>query len=258
MHAILRHRVVIHVHSVNTIAWAIRLDGEAKIEERLAGLKWCWIPYVKSGVPLARQIEKRLAKSPGTDVLVLGNHGLVICGDDCDAAEALLSEVERRLAIIPRQPPGPARSISDMVARSAKWRFPDLHFLHALGTDEASRRIFGSGVLYPCQAIFLGSRIPVLSQDVLFSNSTGHLNAGRKTRPFLVVEGCGVQVNENISYTELANLIALTQVLQRTSDSTPIRYLTAAEVKSVLSQCARTYRAAAMRSEPSYDPLQMY
>ena len=27
MHAILRHRVVIHVHSINAIAWAIRLDG---------------------------------------------------------------------------------------------------------------------------------------------------------------------------------------------------------------------------------------
>ena len=27
MHAVMPHRVVIHVHSVNAIAWAVRRDG---------------------------------------------------------------------------------------------------------------------------------------------------------------------------------------------------------------------------------------
>ena len=38
MHSVLRHRVVIHVHSANTIAWAVRLDGTIRLSERLAGL----------------------------------------------------------------------------------------------------------------------------------------------------------------------------------------------------------------------------
>src|SRR5256885_4911447 len=58
MHAVLRHRVVIHVHSINAIAWAIRVDGPGQLRERLAGLHWQWIPYTASGIPLARQIEK--------------------------------------------------------------------------------------------------------------------------------------------------------------------------------------------------------
>jgi len=49
MHAVLRHRVVLHVHSVNAIAWAIRLDGPDRLTERLAGLHWQWIPYAASG-----------------------------------------------------------------------------------------------------------------------------------------------------------------------------------------------------------------
>ena len=53
MHASLRHRVVIHVHSINTIAWAVRLDGAEQLRERLAGLHWQWIPYTASGIPLA-------------------------------------------------------------------------------------------------------------------------------------------------------------------------------------------------------------
>jgi rhamnose utilization protein RhaD (predicted bifunctional aldolase and dehydrogenase) len=53
MHAMLRHRVVIHVHSINAIAWAIRVDGPDQLKERLAGLHRQWIPYAASGIPLA-------------------------------------------------------------------------------------------------------------------------------------------------------------------------------------------------------------
>jgi len=56
MHDVLRHRVVIHVHSINAIAWAIRVDGPDQLRERLAGLHWQWIPYAASGIPLAQQI----------------------------------------------------------------------------------------------------------------------------------------------------------------------------------------------------------
>ena len=31
MHAVLPHRVVVHVHSVNTIAWAVRQDGPSQL-----------------------------------------------------------------------------------------------------------------------------------------------------------------------------------------------------------------------------------
>src|SRR5882724_2097329 len=100
MHAVLPHRVVVHVHSVNTIAWAVRLDAPQCLETRLAGLRWAWIPYVHPGLILAQRIRDVLDSRP--DVLILGNHGLVVASDDCDSAEALLHDVERRLALPPR------------------------------------------------------------------------------------------------------------------------------------------------------------
>ena len=258
MHAILRHRVVIHVHSINTIAWAIRLDGHEQLKERLVGLNWRWIPYVGSGIPLAREIEKRVADAPETDVLVLGNHGLVICGNDCDGAEALLSEVERRLTISPRQSPGPEGATLATISRFSQWRVPDLDSLHALGIDAVSRRILKGGILYPCQAIFLGETIPLLSPAVLFSNLPRCLNGGGKSPPFVVVEGRGVMINENMTNTELVSLIGLMQVIQRTEKSTPIRYLTAAEVRRLLSDRAHSYKAVAMRSEKISNPLRSF
>jgi ribulose-5-phosphate 4-epimerase/fuculose-1-phosphate aldolase len=258
MHAVLRHRVVIHVHSVNTLAWAIRLDGAVQLEERLAGLNWRWIPYVSSGIPLAREIAKQVADTPETDVLVLGNHGLVVCGDDCDATEALLYEVERRLAISPRQSPGPDGAILKKIACHSRWRFPDLNSLHSLGTDRVSRRILKGGILYPCQAIFLGSAMPFLSKGVPLPNSRGSLNAGDSAQPFVVVEEGGVMVDENITNAEIANLMGLMQVIRRIEEFAPIRYLKAAEVRSVLSNRAHGYKAVAIRSEMVSNSLQRF
>ena len=131
MHAVLPQRVVIHVHSVNTIAWAVRRDGPECLAGRLTGLPWAWIPYVASGVPLARAIERELALDCSISVFVLANHGLVVCGETCAEAEQLLRLVEQLLA-------GTLRSC-----------FSE--------GDPVTRRILGGGILFPCQVIFLGS-----------------------------------------------------------------------------------------------------
>lgn len=238
MHALLRHRVVIHVHSINAIAWAIRLDGPDQLKERLAGLHWRWIPYAASGIPLAREIEKAVADAPETDVLMLGNHGLVVCGKDCCAAEKLLSEVERRLAITPRRCPKPDATVLAMIARFSKWQYPDDDSLHALGTDAVSRKILRSGILYPCQAIFLGQTMPLLPPAVVLSKFTERLNGEGRTPPFVAVERSGVMVNEKMTGEERATLLGLVQVMQRTEESAQLRYLKAPEVADVLSKGA--------------------
>ncbi len=238
MHAVLRHRVVIHVHSINAIAWAIRLDGPDQLKERLAGLHWQWIPYTASGIPLARQIEKAVAGAPETDVLILGNHGLVVCGRDSDTAEKLLCEVERRLAITPRRFPEPNATVLGMIARFSRWQLPDVDSLHALGTDAVSRKILKGGVLYPCQAIFLGQTVPLFPPAVVVSRFTQRLNGEDRTPPFVAVERSGVMLNEKMSSAEHATLIGLAQVTLRTDESARLRYLKGTEVTDALSKGA--------------------
>ena len=40
LHALMPHRIVLHVHSVNTIAWAVRSDAREELASRLEGLAW--------------------------------------------------------------------------------------------------------------------------------------------------------------------------------------------------------------------------
>jgi rhamnose utilization protein RhaD (predicted bifunctional aldolase and dehydrogenase) len=236
MHSVLPHRVVLHVHSVNTIAFAVRCDAAALLAERFAGLRWKWIPYAASGLPLAREVERAIACSPETDVLVLANHGLVVCGDSCEAAERLLHEVEARIAIAPRPAPEPDCNLLTQFAGTSGWRLPDDPSVHALGTDAWSGTVLSGGVLYPCQAIFLSPRMRVMPRSVLSDSCTEMAN------PFLIVEGAGVVVNEQMTGPAFATLTGLAQVLQRIDGSATIRYLDEPEVESVMSVDTYRYR----------------
>ena len=78
MHAVLSDPVVVHVHCVDTIAWAVRSDAAAHLAPLLAGLPWAFVPYRRPGLPLTREILN--VTTPETKVFVLGKHGLVVSG----------------------------------------------------------------------------------------------------------------------------------------------------------------------------------
>ena len=230
MHGVMPHRVVIHVHSVNTIAWAVRRDGPAHVAGRLAGLSWQWIPYVPSGLPLALQIQRVTSSSP--DVLILANHGLVVGGESCGAAEALLRDVEDRLAAAPRSGSEPQWSqLERMAVREPGWRVPDDARVHALATDPTSRAILLGGTLYPCQAVSLDSSTAVISSDERISDSENRHQALYGVSPtFFIVEGTGVLVRQNMTITQTQMLLGLSQVVQRIDAEATIRYLTTADL----------------------------
>jgi rhamnose utilization protein RhaD (predicted bifunctional aldolase and dehydrogenase) len=77
LHALMPHPVVLHVHSVNTIAGSVRKDARSEFAEQLCGLCWRRLDYHHSGLPLAQGVGESLARRPA-DVLILGNHGLVV------------------------------------------------------------------------------------------------------------------------------------------------------------------------------------
>jgi ribulose-5-phosphate 4-epimerase/fuculose-1-phosphate aldolase len=241
MHAVLPYPVVVHVHSVNTLTWAIRRDAELRLKERLAGLNWRWIPYVPSGIPLAREIEGALAATPGTDVFVLGSHGLVVCGQDCDGAQILLDDVERRLAITPRSVALPETVLLQEIASLSGLQLPHESSLHALATDPASAFLKG-GVLFPCQAIFIGKQLPILPASLAVQKFANGQNERRFTAAALVVEYAGVLLNPEISTSALATLVALAEVIRRTGLFSELRYMTEREIAD-LTDSAHAYQA---------------
>jgi rhamnose utilization protein RhaD (predicted bifunctional aldolase and dehydrogenase) len=250
LHAALPYRMVLHVHCVNTIAWAVRSDACSQLQHLLEGLSWQWVPYIASGLPLSREIERALSTSPDTDLFVLGNHGLVLCADDVETLEALLADVRRRLSIPPREPLPADYDALFKISKQSPWDLPGDDGLHALGTDSTSRAILAGGLLYPCQAIFSDSTTPEMFRPIPLPDPCDQWQHRYKNRPFLIIEGRGVIVSRTIAPAELAMISGLAQVVQRLSATAPLRYLTEAEVAGIPGHVAYRYRELASARQP--------
>jgi ribulose-5-phosphate 4-epimerase/fuculose-1-phosphate aldolase len=248
MHAVLRHRVVLHVHCINTIAWAVRTDAVSQLEHRLKGLPWRWIPYVPSGTALSHEIERGQSASPDANVFVLGNHGLVIGAGDAAETGELLSEISRRLDIRPRTAGPPDDSALHEVCTDPRWILPQDPGVHALAVDSISQSVLAGGLLYPCQAIFTGAETSELFRAIPLSD---HHREEYRDRSFLIIEGCGVVLNRSARIGEIAMLSGLASTVQRISASAPVRYLTRSEIAGIAGQVAYRYRELANVSQPA-------
>lgn len=245
MHAVLPFRVVLHVHSLNSIAWAVRRDGPAELARRLEGIGWQWVPYTPSGLPLARAVQAAMANAPDARVLILANHGLVVAGDDCGEAEALLYEVERRMEIAARGFPEPAWCALDRIAGGSTWRLPEAAVIHALGTDPAAHRVVSGGIVYPCQQIFLTPRARSFPADV----DGNEIQCAEE--PFVIIEKAGTLLRGGLGANERAILVGLAEILLRIPESAPVRYLTREEVQDLQSANVYHYSEHAQRNVTS-------
>ena len=154
VHALMPQRVVVHVHCVNTIAWAIRGDAEQRLTEKLKGFNWAFIPYARPGLPLANAIAARLR--PGIDVLILGNHGLVVAAESVAEAEKLLGRVVNVLTRPVRAAVPPDLMTLGQLCLGTDYVPSSDTETHALPTDGLALERGKNAVFYPDHVVFLG------------------------------------------------------------------------------------------------------
>jgi rhamnose utilization protein RhaD (predicted bifunctional aldolase and dehydrogenase) len=154
VHALMPQRVVVHVHCVNTIAWAIRADAEQRLAEKLRGFNWAFIPYARPGLPLANAIATRL--KPGIDVLILGNHGLVVAAETVVEAETLLDHVVNALVKPVRAAVPSDLAALRLLCQGTDYAPAESNTTHALATDMLALERGKNAVFYPDHVVFLG------------------------------------------------------------------------------------------------------
>lgn len=238
MHAVLPQPVVIHVHCVDTIAWACRADAADALPVLLGGLDWRLIPYERPGVPLTRRI--RDAVGPATDVLVLGNHGLVVAGESVAAAEARLAEVCGRLRRPVRvAPPADLGRLTDAcdVEGYGPAQEPSVH---AVGTDPERLAIARRGSWYPDHVIFLGAGTVIAEAGEGISAALAR--CGRERPPLVVVAGAGALVSAEATPGAKALAQCLADVTGRLDADEPLAALTGADEDALLNWDAEKYR----------------
>ena len=225
VHALMPQRVVVHVHCVHTIAWAIRADAEVHLAARLDGESWAFIPYARPGLPLARNIAARLRTD--VNVLVLANHGLVVAADTVADAEQLLDRVVARLTCAPRPLVPPDHAALAHLCDGTPYRPAYDDETHALATDGMALEIGGERAFYPDHVVFLGTRIET-SLD--------------SAAPIVALPGAGVLVRHDAKPAAEAMARCLADVMRRTPPDAPLVALTDHDVDRLVNWDAEKYR----------------
>ena len=239
LHAVFPQRVVVHVHCVNTLAFAIRPDAKAALGARLAGFDWEIVPYAKPGARLAEQVQAVLG--PRTDVVVLANHGLIVAADTVNEAMDLLKRVAKAVTAAPRGVPPDA----GLAARQeADFRaLPPMHPLHSVAILPDLLALATSGSLYPDHVIFCGVGATALLPGETPLQAEARVSAAGLPAPvFLLVPKTGALLREDASDGARALAQCLGDVLTRVQQGAEVHVLTMAENAELLNWDAEKYR----------------
>jgi rhamnulose-1-phosphate aldolase/alcohol dehydrogenase len=97
LHAFVPAAHVLHTHpdAINVLAGT--RDGERLVAECF-GDEAAWIPYIRPGFTLAKQVGTAVRENPGLRLVVLAKHGLVVWGDSAEEAYRRTIEVINRAA----------------------------------------------------------------------------------------------------------------------------------------------------------------
>lgn len=225
VHGLMPQKIVLHVHCVNTIALAIRSDGEALLGEKLKGFSWAFVPYARPGLMLSRAI--RSAWKPGVDVLILGNHGLAVAAASVPEAESLMNKVVAALAAPVRDFGTPDTPALSAMAAGSNYRLPDDAACHAIALNDEARKAACGSVFYPDHVVFLGTTIP----EEVSSNAVA-----------VAIPGKGVLLHKDAKPSVEPMLRCAGDVFRRVPAGVPLKALTAAEIDQLLNWDAEKYR----------------
>ena len=234
LHALMPHKIVVHTHPIELLSWLVRKDAKEQLFKVLKSEKIAWIPYHRPGKDLSQALRKSLEKK-AADIILLGNHGLVVGANSCLEISIQMKKLLSACKQKHEQFIKPQNDLSEL-AKKMNMRLPsyqEIHFL-ALNEDAYGRCKDKNGILYPDQAVFLGSKMPCL-------DSEKSLNKKIKSS-FLIISGKGVLVSKKASKDVDIMLRCHAQLLSRIASGTELNYLSKLKVKKLLHWEPEKYR----------------
>jgi len=244
-HAALNSLVIAHYHCVNAIALGVLDDREEELRVRMNGLsdlKWTTIPYRRPGTPLAREIEKAAASNP--DVLILFNHGIIVCGATVDEVEERIRRVTEALSIPPRRTGEPDLGALTALARGSRYRPAGDVVSHVTALAHANQAIASGGSLYPDHVIFLGTKVGILPDGQSAATYEASHAAEDDAPKMLIVPGKGILLSSTLTPGGEVMARCLAEVVARIPDGRDVHYLSTDEEHELTHWEAEQYRQA--------------
>jgi len=239
LHALMPHRVVVHLHAIEILAHLVRDNCESDFKSLLdATIQWAAVDYCKPGAPLATAVGEVLAQNPGIDVVFLKNHGVVIGGDGVSEVSHTLKGLITALSTVPASVSNELYTeIPVALDEYSPVQDQGIHQL-ALNNNYFSR-LDSDWAIYPDHVVFLGVRaFAYKSWDAFIEEYKN-----KQVWPELVfILGHGVFVKPTFNGAKCAQLRCYYDVLSRLDPHQPVKSLVPSQVAELLNWDAEQYR----------------
>lgn len=242
LHAIMKHKVVVHLHMVSALTHLVKDEAEedlCKIFDH--DYNWSYVPYTKPGENLAKSISDILNKKPTTDIIFLGNHGIVIGSDSIVNAEKLLYELDIKLgreSFDNKKICSKANSLQDLKIKGFEWCHDNK--LHNLVTNtDLFYYTKNYWALFPDHVVFLGEK-PFVVDDLnqLFDTDDEMLS----NHCFIFINRVGILQNINATNAQKEQLTCYFDVISNIDPNLKLKTLSNKEVGELLNWDAEVYR----------------
>ena len=242
LHALMPHKVAVHLHAVEILAHLVRADPVAEFKKLIgSAIKWCFVDYFKPGAELAEAVSAQMIQQPDVDVVFLKNHGVVIGGMNVADIEIILQSLLLLLknTMAPLLVDGGVAE-SAFLVRSQTYSLCSCPEVNQLATNSyLSSRLESEWVLYPDHAVFLGSQAAILGSSI----NSADLDAVVDDKPAFVFDvGAGVYESKTATTAQKAQLRCYYDVVIRQPVTERLVALSHESIAELLDWDAEKYR----------------
>ena len=246
LHAVMPHKLVLHLHPVEAVAHLIRQDCESSLRSALNDvITWGFVGYHKPGAELAKAVHHELLNNPDIQVVLLKNHGVIVGAENIEKIDKILQLLIRSLCVEPTLNKADVHNHPQIALDTldrTPYRICPNPKLHALAFDaELYRRLNTSWAICPDHVVFLGAAALCIGNT---GNLTATLMSRRSSPPFVFVENVGVLENRQATPAQKAQLTFYLDVMMRQRCEQRLETLSQDQIGELLNWDAEKYRAS--------------
>lgn len=238
LHALMPHRVVVHLHAIEILAHLVRNSCQSDFQSLLdTGVSWVWVAYKKPGAELAVAVNLALQTMNNANVVFLQNHGVVMGGDNIEEIDQLLKSMAQALSTSPRSfdeniPPSDPLSIDGKVLY---YPVTDQAVHQLAMDDDLFSHLKSAWALYPDHVVFLGA------QPYTYSDMNA-LRDDKEMPELIFVQNLGVFTVPHFSLAKHVQLRCYYEVVVRQHKEYMAQCLTSLQIGELLTWDAEQYR----------------
>ena len=242
LHALMPHKVVVHLHAVEMLASLVQVNAKEIIKNLVGNsVRWIYVDYFKPGAELAQAVSEQSTIRSDADVVFLGNHGVVIGGEDVDdvasTLRTLISILQNKNSLSMAEISPPTRELEFLVRGYALCSDMEVSLL--VNKDELMNRLRHEWPIYPDHVVFLGAKPVILEPNFRLVDLE---EIASYKPPFIFAFGEGVYENLHVTDAQKSQLRCYYDVLSRQCVSAKLTTLTDSEVSELLNWDAEKFR----------------